>query len=337
MAFLALALVALQQAAEPVHAFVELSAQPAMVFVEQPVRLTIRFGVEKEYLRHNLLQLFTRPLDIPVQLEFGWKTDTAYASTLGPTFALGEEIVRPTRAREEQRAGASFVVLELERAFTPDAPGRLEIPGPVLHFAYATRFGEDLVSGAVPLDRSNGLVQGAPLVLEVAPFPAEGRPAGFSNAVGKFTLAAEVFPRELEVGEKLQLVLTISGPGNLARLAPPRLDGFEGLHLLGITEELKSDTRTLHCELVAESPKAREVPAIALDSFDPLTRAYIHTSTKPIPLKVRARAPHGVPVIGFDAGPALYWFYGTVALVLSVLAWGIWLFFFRRRSGRAAP
>jgi hypothetical protein len=54
-------------------------------------------------------------------------------------------------------------------------------------------------------------------VLEVAPFPAEGRPAGFVDALGKFTLALEVAPRELEVGEKLQLVLTIAGQGNLAR------------------------------------------------------------------------------------------------------------------------
>jgi len=296
MAFLALALLALQQPSEPVHAFVELSAQPAMVFVEQPVRLTIRIGVEKEYLRHNLLQLFTRPLDVPVQLEFTW-----------------------TRSREEQRAGATFVVLELERAFVPETAGRLEIPGPALHFAYATRFGEDLVSGAVPLDRSSGLVQGAPLALEVAPFPAEGRPAGFSNAVGKFTLALEVSPRELEVGDKLQLVLTIAGQGNLARLAPPRLDGFEGLHLLGSTDELKGDTRTLRCELVAESPKAREVPAIVLDFFDPDARAYGRASTQPVPLKVMARAPYGVAGAGFNAAGSVFAALLALGIVITIV------------------
>ena len=328
MAFLALALLALQQPSEPVHAFVELSAQPAMVFVEQPVRLTIRIGVEKEYLRHNLLQLFTRPLDVPVQLEFTWKTDTADAPALGPTFAFGEDIVHPTRSREEQRAGATFVVLELERAFVPETAGRLEIPGPALHFAYATRFGEDLVSGAVPLDRSSGLVQGAPLALEVAPFPAEGRPAGFSNAVGKFTLALEVSPRELEVGDKLQLVLTIAGQGNLARLAPPRLDGFEGLHLLGSTDELKGDTRTLRCELVAESPKAREVPAIVLDFFDPDARAYGRASTQPVPLKVMARAPYGVAGASFNAAGSVF----VLLVIAALLALGIVITIVVRRS-----
>lgn len=319
MLFLALALLALPQSGE--HAFVELVADDATPFVEQPVRLTLRFGVEKEYLRHNLLQLFTRPLDVPVQLETDWRPDAAEAPALGPTFALGEEIVRPARSREEQRAGATWLVLELERTLVPEHAGRLELPAPVLHYAFATRFEEDLVSGSVPLDRAEGRASSAPLALEVAPFPVEGRPASFVNALGKFTLAVEASPRELVAGEKLQLVLTITGRGNLARLAPPRLDGFEGLHLLGSTEERTSETRTLRCEFVAESPRAREIPAIALDYFDPEARAYGRASTRPLPLKVKASAPVGVAGASFRAWPSLYALLGGGLILLIGFLW----------------
>lgn len=334
---LALALLLLPQAGEPAHAFVEIRAQPETVFVEQLVRLTIRFGVEGEFLRHNLLQLFMRPLDVPVQLELPWEAGLPGALPLEldeeasganalvphPSFALGEEIVRAARSQEETRAGATWVVFELERGLLPLAPGRLEIPAPVLHFAFATRFDQDLVSGAVPLDRSMAVVQGAPLVLDVVPLPAEGRPAGFINAVGSFTLAVQAEPRELEAGDTLKLVLSIEGQGNLAHLEPPRLDDLSGLHLLGKTEEQHGNTRTLSCELVPDSPRTREIPAIVLDYFDPDARAYRRASTQPIPLSVKEGKPYGVAGAGFDSRPALYLMLGIVALVLLALAWGI--------------
>jgi hypothetical protein len=317
MAFLALLVLMLPQAGEHEKAFVELAAQTSASFVEQPVRLTIRFGVEREFLHHNLLQLFTRPLDVPVQLEFAFPAQTAEAPTLGPTFALGEEILRPARSREEERAGATFVVLELERTLVPGEAGRIEIPAPVLHFAFATRFGEDSVGTSLPLDRQSGEVRGAALALEIAPLPEQGRPAGFGNAVGRFTLAARAEPRELAVGERIVLALTITGQGNLARLEPPRLDGFEGLHLLGSTQELQGDTRTLRCELVAESPKAREIPSIALDYFDPEARAYGRASTQPIPLRVQA--PPSQPGQGASVSVPVLVLLGLGVLIAAVL------------------
>jgi hypothetical protein len=337
MGFLALALLILPQAGAAAQAFVELRAQPASVYVEQPLRVTIRFGVEREFLRHNLLQLFTRPLDVPVQLELSWESGLANTQALDPgeeasgsnalaphpSFALGEEIVKAARSSEEQREGQTFVVLELERALLPLAPGRLEIPGPVLHYAFATRFEQDLVSGSVPLDRSSAALPAAPLAIDVLPLPAEGRPAGFGNAVGRFTLAVEAQPRELEAGETLKLALVIEGQGNLGHLSPPRLDGLPGLHLLASTEELSGQKRTLHCELVAESPRTREIPAIVLDYFDPDARAFGRAATQPIPLQVRARAPVGVAGAHMQVKPALYVLYGVGLLLLAAIAAGV--------------
>jgi hypothetical protein len=336
MAFLALAVLLLPQSGEREHAFVDLAAQHASVFVEQPIRLTIRVGVEEEYLRHNLLQLFTRPLEVPVQLELPWEAGLAGALPLEPgqdasgadalverpSFALGEEITRAARSTKETREGRTWIVLEIERALLPLAPGRLEIPGPLLHFAFATRFDQDLVSGSVPLDRRTAVVRAAPLALEVVPLPEAGRPAGFVDAVGQFTLEAQAEPRELEAGGTLKFVLTITGRGNLGRLAPPRLDALPGLHLQGRTDELHGSTRTLACDLTPDSQHTREIPAITLEYFDPDARAYRRASTQPIPLGVKARAPYPAPV-GFAAAGSVRWMLGIAALVLLAVAWGI--------------
>src|SRR5258706_7030092 len=335
MSCLALLSLALLQSGPDEHAFVELAASRSSCYVEQPIRLTIRFGVEREYLRHNVLQLFTRPLDVPVQLELPAElgveaADASATRSLAPhpSFALGEEIVRAARSSEETRAGQTWVVLEIERELVPQVLGRLELPGPLLHFACATRFDLDLVSGSVPLDRSMALVRAAPLALEVLPLPAEGRPPGFVDAVGSFVLSAAAEPRELAVGERVKLVLVLEGTGNLARLALPRLDDLAGLHLLGRTEELSGNARSLHCELVVDSPRAREIPAIALEFFDPDARAYRRANTQPIPLRILAREP----AAGFDARPGAYVLLGLLALVLLALGLGLRKLLARRRA-----
>ena len=144
MSCLALLLVLLAQSGPDEQAFVELVGPRSTCYVEQPLRVTIRFGVEREYLRHNLLQLFTRSLDVPVQLELpaglGQEVSAPSGLTPHPSFALGEEIVRAARSSETTRAGQTWVVLEIERELVPQSAGRLELPGPLLHFARATRF-----------------------------------------------------------------------------------------------------------------------------------------------------------------------------------------------------
>lgn len=337
MSCLGLLLVLLAQSGPEEPAFVELVGPRGTCYVEQPIRLTIRFGVEREYLRHNVLQLFTRPLDVPVQLELppGLEPeapDPGQPTGLAPrpSFALGEEIVHAARSGEETRAGRSWIVLEIERELVPRAAGRLELSGPLLHFARATRFDEDLVSGSLPLDRSMALVRGAPLELDIAPLPSEGRPAAFVDAVGRFAMQAEAEPRELALGERLTLVLTLEGQGNLARLALPRLDDLPGLHLLGRTEELSGSTRRLTCELVLDSTRAREIPSIALEYFDPEARAYRRAATQPIPLRVRASAP--AEPVTIDARPGAYVLPGAAALVLLALVWGLLRFLRSRRT-----
>jgi hypothetical protein len=342
MHFLALAFCCLPQSGE--HVFVELVAQPQSAYVEQPIHVTIRFGVEREFLQHNLLQLFTRPLEVPVQLEIPWESALAGAQlfTLDvaesgegtlvphPSFALGEAIERATRTREEQRAGSTFVVLEIERGLVPLAAGTLAVPGPVLHYAFATRFEEDLAAGSVPLDKQSAELEAAPLSLAIQALPREGRPPDFDDAVGRFTLAAQAEPRELDLGASLKLVLTISGAGNLARLQPPRLDSLPGLHLLGRTDEVHGDTRTMQAELAPDSPRTREVPAITLAFFDPDARAYRSASTQPIPLVIRVSSPAGQ--VGFAAAGSVFVLLAVSALVLLALAWGITRLVRRRRA-----
>jgi hypothetical protein len=61
-----------------------------------------------------------------------------------------------------------------------------------------------------------------PVHIDVKPLP-DRAPAGFSGAVGTFGIEASIDRREVEVGEPVQIQVTISGTGNLATLQPPSI------------------------------------------------------------------------------------------------------------------
>lgn len=59
--------------------------------------------------------------------------------------------------------------------------------------------------------------------IEVRALPLEGRPDGFTGAVGKFRFDGEKFPAEWKTGEPQQLSVKISGEGNFALMNAPDL------------------------------------------------------------------------------------------------------------------
>ncbi len=281
-------------------AFVELAAPREAFFVQEPIRLTVRFGLDPEFLRRDALQLFARPLDIPVQLAAPWIDELPGAMSAGEeegehqrlTFALNDEIAEAVLVGDRERGGRTFRVLEIDRLFFADRAGELEVPAPALRFAYATGFRQDFLSETVPLDRELAVVHGAPLTLHIEPLPLEGQPAGYTGAVGRFTVSAEASSRDLVVGESFELVLRIEGDGNLQSLTPPRLDELAGFHLYGAVVARTPRSLVITYDLAPLVDNVRELSAIPFSFFDPSDPPGYHTvRTEPIPLNVQPLPP----------------------------------------------
>jgi len=67
-------------------------------------------------------------------------------------------------------------------------------------------------------------VKSEPVTVHVMPLPDAGRPAGFSGAVGNFTVAADVDKKELKANETMNYNLKISGTGNLSLINAPNIN-----------------------------------------------------------------------------------------------------------------
>ena len=63
--------------------------------------------------------------------------------------------------------------------------------------------------------------------IEVRPLPTEGRPAGFTGAVGQFKLDSSNIPSAWKTGEPQQVAAQVSGEGNFALMNAPELTPAE--------------------------------------------------------------------------------------------------------------
>jgi len=335
-------------------AFVETEVARGTYFVHEPIRVRVRFGFEERFLRDEVIQLFRRELDVPAQLQASWlqdpgSSDDEDVDPTRPSFALDGGVARGAR-RDVVRDGRRFTVLELERRRQASVPGELAIPGPLLRFAYATRFRDDPIRGRVALDRVDAFVRGEGLALRIQALPEEGRPPDYGGAVGRFAVSAAADPRDVEVGQTLELVLHIEGEGNLGSFHAPRLHGLDGFRVLGTIEEEGEGALVATYDLAPHSERVDEVPAIRFTFFEPPSAeagadvreaGYRTVETRPIPIVVRPRAPEtpAATAAPRPEGPRRSFPAGAlgvlVASALALLALFVWIRM--RTRGRPLP
>lgn len=307
--------------------FVEVAAERDRCFVHEVLRLRLRVGVEETFLGEGLVPLLTRPLDLPVRVEAPFWDDLPGTLPAGEgpdragprvTLAVNGSEGRARPAGEEVRGGRRFRVVELERSLLPVAEGELVIPAPSLRFAFATEFGEDALGRTVPVDRREAVVEGEALRLRILPLPEEGRPPGFSGAVGRFTVRASSDAAEVAAGESLRLSLRVEGEGSLAAVAAPRLEGLPGFHVYGHLEEAGPGFRTFVYDIAPLHAGVAAVPSLPFPFFDPgPPAAWRVARTEPIPLVVRPAAGAAAPPGPAPRGPVPWW--RRAAVFLGVL------------------
>ncbi len=324
---------AVATAAEPARAFVEILCSSERCYRNEPLRVVLRVGIDRDWFRAQAVQLFRQPLDLPVAVSAPWWTALAGAERLAdPPAAPGRPTLRlvvndaaiAAAARPEISIGGRlFTVVEVERRYLPTAPGTLLVAAPSLRFCYATSFEDDLFHGRVPKDRRDAYVEGEPCRVTVEPLPVEGVPGGFLGAIGRFEVRAEADRELVKEGETLRLTFHVqsSGDSNLETIPALRLDDLQGFHVYGQTESRAPGRLTATYEIAPTGSAFSAIPPIRWAYFDPAPPGrYAVATTPPIPLKVVTKeAPVAVrrrtsPYIAMLAGIAMavaLWWYGS--------------------------
>ncbi|MHC4262729.1 MAG: hypothetical protein ACYSWX_09425 [Planctomycetota bacterium] len=222
-------------AAEPLPITVRWVDPPRALVLHRPVELRLAIDLTPEALAGELLPILNRPLDLPLSIQGAWSdmgaglapleaTSGGLETATGPLVVVGDAVERLEPV--PGAAGASFV---LGRWFEPVLSGPLVLPPPTVRYATAEAFEVDWLGDRRAVGRVEGFARGERLELEVRGWPRIDEPERFSGLIGKFGLTASATPRDLEVGEELELVLSARGEGGAASFQAPRIDWSDGL------------------------------------------------------------------------------------------------------------
>jgi len=141
------------------------------------------------------------------------------------------------------------------------------------------------------------------------PLP-QGAPDAFNGAVGSYAMTVNPDKTTLEVGESLQLTVTVTGRGNLATMDAPSLSipaAFDVYDpdvstLLNRSGTRLSGSKTFRYILIPRTNGTFEIPPIEFVWFDPDAGRYRSSTSEPIPVVVTGTATSPLSVTATTNG-----------------------------------
>ena len=270
--------------AQPEQMFIELSVDKTNPWLREQVILTFRFcyadvglaeqpayeappsnGFVERHLGDGKSVNYSRVIN-------GRRYQVSELKTALYPYKTGELTVGPARlkgsvlAESPRRARAPRGLLDMEDIFNDP------------FFGHFTKKPFSLVSNE--------------LKINVRPLPKEGAPVG-EVSVGRYRLAVEAKPREVHAGDPVTLTMTVTGEGDLDRVAPQRvssLDGFKSYEPTGSATAGGGDggagVKVFEQAIVPLDEKIKQIPRVVFNYFDPGEGRYVTLKEGPFTLKV---------------------------------------------------
>jgi len=145
----------------------------------------------------------------------------------------------------------------------------------------------------------------SPVNIEVKPLPS-GKPAGFGNAVGNFTMTTDINATNVKANDAITVTVKINGTGNLRVIKNPEVvfpNDFEifdpnvSINTKNTTAGV-SGSKTIEYMAIPRYGGEFEIPAIAFSYFDPKAGTYKTIKSEPYKLLVeRGEGEGNSPVV----------------------------------------
>ena len=170
-------------------------------------------------------------------------------------------------------------------------------------------FDDPFFSNLIP-ERRQVTLRSEPEMIEVKALPPNA-PAGFSGAVGNFTLTTEAKPTSVQIGDPITVTSAIAGRGNFDRVNAPVIEEERGWHRYPPSSKFAKDddigisgTKTFEMVL-SPNEKKEAVPPLTFSYFDPTKEKYVTLRSDAIPVQVEGSAiPSPPPTIAKTATAA---------------------------------
>jgi hypothetical protein len=198
---------------------------------------------------------------------------------------------KPTGTRRVINGKEYLDYVVKKQALFANTSGRLQIPSST--FAISVKSGSDFFG--IFGQTETVYRKTKEVALDVKPLPTEGRPSGFNNAIGSFTLANELNKSEVAAGDAVSLRVKLAGKGNLKEIPDIPLPPMPELEIYSSKREDNVHSaagdqiggeKVWEYVIVPKTPGDHTIPALSFSYFDPERGSYDTATTAPIPLKV---------------------------------------------------
>lgn len=120
----------------------------------------------------------------------------------------------------------------------------------------------------------------------VLPVPDQGRPAGFTGAVGDYQFIFTASPTKVKVGDPITVKMDINGSGNFNTVLIPNLDNTSGFKIYEPQVKTEENRKSFTQVLIPETDTVTQVPKASFTYFDTGAREFKTITQGPIPLQV---------------------------------------------------
>ncbi len=133
------------------------------------------------------------------------------------------------------------------------------------------------------------------MAVKVSALPG-GAPAGFSGAVGEYSVSAKLSKDALKTHDAASLIVTVTGKGNVSLVEAPKIDfppDFEAYDVKttsGTDRSGTSGSKTFEYPFIPRSPGEFTLPPVRFSYYDVKNRRYATASTDSLKLSVERGA-----------------------------------------------
>ncbi|MBI4375604.1 MAG: protein BatD [Elusimicrobia bacterium] len=227
------------------------------------------------------------------------------------------EDLPPERHGNVMIRGRMYYFSEIKTALFPAQSGplrvgaalvRAPVQGDLAVDPFAADFFERFLSMSAP---KTAELTSEPIVLNAEPLPEQGKPPGFSGAVGLFLIAAATDRQRAKAGEAVNLTVTLQGTGNLKALGEPVMPDLSSFRVFDTVSSLNLDkkqdlvkgSKVFKTVLVAKASGDISIGPISFSYFDPQSRSYKTVQTDAIRLKIDPAPEGSQPAAMESSGP----------------------------------
>ena len=273
------------------YVFVELEVEPREVFVTQTFIATLRLGIRDVEIGGQRVEMdpFRELID--------------YRASQFSIFQGESGSQRRTWRTDPDGQKHLFTVIELRKEVRADEVGELAV-GPIfVRVNYPTSLARGWFNRYEVRESRKETARADAITVTVQAPPADGRPASYTGAIGRYAMQVTASPTEVELGQPITLSIALRGQPlegvpspDLAALPElvSRFD-FSNDELVG---QLESGAKVFRRAVFPKQAGEQTIPPVQWSYFDVPSRAYHTLTSEPITINVNPPAPGATPLPG---------------------------------------